>query len=709
MTSRNSFWVSSVENHKRRIWVWIIAVLVQITSYVGVLTVYLSRIKMWNEEGDYIRAEEFQSALYQATQDALGFQDNLMVILMGLGFMIGMQGFSYLYDRKKVDMYHSVPVDKNKRFLVIYVNGIIIYLSTTFASLLAGVILAAVQNAVNVEVMAVIGVGFLWNFLLFLVMYHTAILAVMLTGNRFITLFASGIFALYEMMLYILFDNLQEAFFETKDSFYVSQEPKLSAVSDYLDHISEIKNLGSVREMATTALPFYGKWFLLAAAILAAAWLCYRKRPSEAAGKAIAFPISEPVIKVAIVIPAAIGLGMWVYGAGYGDTILAFVTMTAGGVIGSAVMEVIYDFDLKSVFRHLISSGIAMAGIVIIFFIFKEDIFGYDKYVPAEDKVESAAVVLSEYPEFWDENFNYVDISETTAEKMHITNLEPILKLAFKAQQEEPDKMKDPRKMHVLYRLKSGRKAGRGFYIDFDNPANAELLNQIIGTEEYKEGTYQVMTDKESFEQMQAMSYSNGATEVALPADDGQKLREAYVKDMAHFDFKLARNSRPCGEIRIRFPNWRSYSLDVYESFENTKAYLKKMEAYYPVMLNPEDIDSITVTNYHNEVDETYGDTIDAYGAGTVFTSEFSYDESRSVSETFYAQEEFEEILPVVYPNNLQAIWHNYDETDSNYDVYITFKKDTAYPYNRSNYGFNYKFYTGKVPEFVDEATVLRD
>lgn len=93
MTLRNSFWASSRENHKRRIWVWIIAVLVQITSYVGVLTVYLSRIRMWNAEGTYRTAGEYREALLQATQDALGFQDNLAVVILGLALMIGMQVF----------------------------------------------------------------------------------------------------------------------------------------------------------------------------------------------------------------------------------------------------------------------------------------------------------------------------------------------------------------------------------------------------------------------------------------------------------------------------------------------------------------------------------------------------------------------------------------------------------------------------------------
>ncbi len=281
MTSRNSFWASSIENHKRRIWVWIIAVLVHIASYVGVLTVYMSRIRLWNAEGVYKTAQEYRSALFQAVQDALGFQDNLLPVILGLALVIGMQGFSYLYDRKKVDMYHSVPVDRNKRFLTIYINGIIIYLTTTLVSLLIGTASAAVQRAVNGEVLTVIGLGLVWNLLMFLVMYHTVILAVMLTGNRFITLFAAGIFAFYEMMLYSLINKMQFAFFETKDNMYVSHEPKLSAVSDYAVHTFEIKYMEDARQMAETALPFYGKWFVLALALLAVSWLCYRRRPSE--------------------------------------------------------------------------------------------------------------------------------------------------------------------------------------------------------------------------------------------------------------------------------------------------------------------------------------------------------------------------------------------------------------------------------------------
>ena len=41
MTSKNSFLASCRENHKRRVWVWIVAVLSQLLVYGGMMMIYL--------------------------------------------------------------------------------------------------------------------------------------------------------------------------------------------------------------------------------------------------------------------------------------------------------------------------------------------------------------------------------------------------------------------------------------------------------------------------------------------------------------------------------------------------------------------------------------------------------------------------------------------------------------------------------------------
>lgn len=712
MTSKKSFWASSRENHKRRIWVWIVAVLAQLMAYVGVLTVYLSRINRWNREGSYKTPSAYKNAMCQAAQDALGFQDNLVIILVGLAIIIGMQGFSYLYDRKKVDLYHSVPVNRNKRFAVIYVNGIIIYLTGNLISLVIGVIMAALQGAMNSSVMAVVGFGFIWNLLFFLVVYNTAILAVMLTGNQFIGLGVAGALVMYELILYYLISAMQSAFFKTVSGFYIMHEPKLSVVQDYLNNTWKLKQTRDMKELVQQLLPYYGKWFILAVVILAGAWICYRKRPSEAAGRAMAYPVIGQILKIVFAIPVALGLGMWVHNAAYGSTVLTVASMIGSGVIVCAAAEVIFDFDIKSLLRHPVTSGIAVAGITFIFLIFKLDLFGYDMYLPNPDKLESIAINADYYGDFWGKDFNYVQANTFSEKHMFIKDVEPVLALADKARDIETEDMKNPVSFNVLYRLKSGRKVGRCFQVDIADPDNVQYLDRIVGSQEFKNGTWQIVTDRESYDQVLEMSYSNGAAKVALPTADAQAVRDAYLKDMEHFDFSLASTQRPCGQINFRFPGWMEHSLDVYESYENIIAYLKTQDAYYPIELNPEDIENITITNYHYELSEQMNDQyVNTAGYGNSYgaVAEYTYEEDMTVSETFYDQEEFAQILPVIYPSYMQYImWHDPDEMDQNYDVYITFKKDTTYPYERGNYGIYYKFYTGQVPEFVVRATAIK-
>ena len=727
MTSKNSFWANRKENHKRRIWVWIVSVLGQMAVYVGRLLIYLTRQRIWFERGEYADYNDFHELMCRATADALGFNDSFMIPLIGLAVIIGVQGFSYLDDRRKVDLYHSVPVDKNKRFAAVYVNGLMIYLISTVLSILVGILAAAAQNAVNGTALAEIGLGFLWNLMFFLVIYHTVILAVMLTGNRLISLCMTGVLMLYEIVVNELSYSMEYEFFNTASTYFVYKTPRLSAVYDYFSTAFDLKGVAwneSVRALAQQVLPYCGKWLILAVVFLALSWLCYRKRPSEAAGRAITFAKTEPVLKVLVVIPACIGLGMIIYDTSYGSMLLTTASLVIGGVIACAAVEIIYDFDIKSMLKHPVSGAVSIVGIVLVFMIYKFDLLGYDNYVPQESSVDSVALHLSYLDGgFWNEEFSFIDTSTFAKEHMFVTDVEPVLTLVNKWYQErerlaaiesidELDDTADYRTVHVMYRLKSGREVGREFCINFNNPANEELLNRIVETKEYKEGVFQILTDRDSFDQVQTLTYGNGAATVALQPADAQELRDAYVKDMEKFDFTFAKNKRPCGRIGIEFPNYRQVRLDVYEGFENTIAYLQSQGAYYPLRLNPEDIANITVTCYHREEDArrpTYYSPAGNISYWPTASVDYSYSASSgdTVSATFYEQEEFEQIVDEIYPRSLAAPWHSDREMDSDYDVYVTFRADTNYPYSRSEISVNYRFYAGQTPKFVEEATAL--
>lgn len=718
MTSKNLFWASSLENQKRRVWVWIVAFLMQLLSYVGVLTVYLSRIKYWYGEGTYGNFEEFQKALVQAAQDALGFQGSLFLVVAILAVIIGHQGFAYLNDRRKVDMYHSVPVSKKRRFFVIYVNGIIIYMAATLFGLVIGTIVAAKQGAVTGSVLAVIGIAFVWNLIYFLVTYHTMILAVMLTGNNFVALCAFGVLSVYEYMLYSCIAAFKYNFFERASNYYIPFRTKLSVLDDYINHTYELKVMSKPQEMAQAALPYIGKWIILAMVLFIAAYICYNKRMSESAGKAIAFSKIRPVIKILVVVEASMIVGGIVRDAAYENDMLMLTGMIVSAVICCAVMEVIYEFDLKSILHHWISGGVAVLCVLAVFCIFKFDLLGYDRYIPDADQVESILFDPNvDYRNYWNEESEYIPKEEYLMDHLHITAVEDVLTLAGKDQKESYESMNDPRRVQVVYHLKSGRDVERAFWVDFDNPANEELLNHIIGSKEYREGMYQITQDDAFYHNAQTITYNNGCVSTALPLEDAETLREAYLKDLEQMDFSLLRKNFVCGTINFDFRNYMSIEYPVYDTYTNVISYLKEQGAYYPVWLDAEDIASITVMNYHNEIYEneevesaaeaSYNLYRGVATAAKVYNVYGEY-EDLTVQETFYEKEQIDEILKHIYPCYLPDNWNSAQAFDSNYSVEVEFKKDSDYPYDRTQYYFNYNIFAGQVPEFVAEATALK-
>lgn len=689
---------------------WIVAVLSQLLVYGGMTMVYLSRIRSFNETGTYRTKQVFRDAMYQAARDALGFSDNVYPFIIILGAVIGIQGFSYLYDRRKVDMYHSVPVTKGRRFAVVYVNGLAIYLVSNLAGLLLGMVLAGAQGAVNAAVISDAGLAFLWNLFLFLASYHMMILSVMLTGNRFVTACVYLFLGLFEICVNAMKNALSWDFYDTYTTAFKDSDPKLSVYYDCTANIWQLKNLKEAGEKAALAFPIMGKWAMIAAVFLALAWIAYRRRDSEAAGKAIAFSVLKPFLKVAVAIPGALLIGSLVYDSSNNNDMLMAMGMLAGVILICAAMEVLYAFDIRCILKHLPSTGAAVLGILAIFCIFKWDLAGYDNYIPKQNQLESIAISLDcYYDSYWDENGQYIDSDQYIKDNMFLTDTEPVLALAEMSRKTDPEDMArkvQSRTLQVLYRLKSGKEKARRVVVDYDDPKAEAYLNQIFQTDEFKRGIFQTITDENYCDGVTKISYSNGPVRTTIPAKEADALRDAWIKDMEQFDFTLAKNGMPCGQITLSYADYSQRDWYVYDTFAETIACLKKNEAFYPAKLNAKDIDYITVINYHNEMSEENMDSgIEARAVAVRETAVADTYVDYTVQETFTETAQIEEILSAVRCSYFTSPWGNYNGTEENYSVNVVFKKDSDYPYERDSYYFNYVFVKGQVPEFVVEAT----
>ena len=235
MMSKSSFLVSMKENNKRRLWVWVVSILVFMLLF-PVMTALLANNIISNTK---MLADTYkESVLQQLLKDRLingmknlfGFWGYTAFASAAIAMISAVQGFSYLYSRKKIDFYMGMPVKRKRRFLVIWLNGILLYIFPYLAGLLISLLVAAGNGAVNGEVLYCAGAAFLGNLLFYLGVYHMAVLAVMLTGNIVITGFAIMVFSLYEFAVRFAVYGYQSLFFKYFSHYGSSSNPDRKSV-----------------------------------------------------------------------------------------------------------------------------------------------------------------------------------------------------------------------------------------------------------------------------------------------------------------------------------------------------------------------------------------------------------------------------------------------------------------------------------------------
>ena len=206
MMSRSSFLGSLKENSKRRLWVWVLALLAFVLALPLGLAMQLSlaqqQLKWLTESYGVAAANEITHRnILETVEGMLGASAMLAVFTAVFAVLNGVQGFSWLYSRKKIDFYMGMPVKRSKRFLVIWLNGILIYFIPYILGIGISMLIAAGNQGLDGGVVKVIVEAMFVHLLLYLCVYHMAMLAVMLTGNMVLTGMGFLVFCLYEWLV----------------------------------------------------------------------------------------------------------------------------------------------------------------------------------------------------------------------------------------------------------------------------------------------------------------------------------------------------------------------------------------------------------------------------------------------------------------------------------------------------------------------------
>ena len=760
MTSKSSFLVNLKENNKRRLWVWVLSALILMLAFPVLAAMTVSQIRnganSWADSyGQEAARAIIHARLVGAMSRELGFSTLKMLTTALLAIVSALQGFSWLYSRKKVDFYMGMPVKRKKRFFIIWLNGILIWLVPALLGLMIEALIAAGNGALDKTVILSALAACAVRLLFYLGVYHTAILAVMLTGNVIITCFGLAVLFLYEYAVRSLRMGYSSFFLDFYTGYRASEAPLLSPFSMYMKlaegfHYENTLAPGHLAGLAAFAL-----------GVGALAFFCYLKRPAEAAGSSMTFAVTRPAIKILLTVPASLIAGILMAQAvnyqpkmdpdkGMGYMIFAILLVV---VLGSGLIQVIYEFDIKGAVhrkREMLVSGALCA---LIFAAFRYDLTGFDSWVPAPEQVESAAFVPDNYEEnrgdtCFDQEGRSVSAMEYADRYMYLRDVETLCDLArhsidgyeqvaenyFKDYDEE--KWGSWSTAKVLYRLKNGKQVCRKLLVNVNDGETVAFLDRVMGSGEFKEGympgaSTQLQALLESGEYQVRASYGNMVYNEDMSREDAERLLAIYREDLEAASFSRIRDNIPEGVLRLQLsqdlPQSESYrgyeratrswyvDVNIYSFNEKCMDFLKEKGYYMEYQFDPEDISYIQVMNRNSQAareliekrQQSADLSVEEQAAGMLMDDGEDID-TRSYAE-YSRPEEIQQIASCSYPEDFVDNW-DWDrgkKLDGEYRVYVYFRAESDLT-RRFGTSAVYGFAQGEVPDFVAKDTAWR-
>lgn len=727
MMSKNSFWVSLKENNKRRLWVWVISVSAFAACCPAYMATNINQLKEHQNVYGVASQARREAELINTVRSCVGANTLFLILITGVALISAVQGFSWLFSRKKLDFYMGMPVKRQRRFLVIWLNGILLYVLPYVCGLLASLMIAAGSGGVNADVWKTAGEAFLLHLGFYLAVYHLALLAVMLTGNIIVTVLGIFVLCIYEYEVRLVDYSYRDSFFRYFDNCGYEQDPLLSPFSLYAKLIDG-ESFGIIRAPGTL-LGLAA--FILILGLLS--YFCYLKRPSEAAGKALVFRFTKPLIKILLVVPASLVFGMIMAdSAGFQpwrsmDSIGYLIAgILFGVVIGCCAIQVIYEFDIRGILHK--KKDILLCGVLsmALFVIYRYDVLGYDAYVPEAKEVESVAFI----PESYDatnggqsyftiekNELKYLSAMEYGEEKMELQNMEAICKLAeYSMEEYNKNSYWDEAALQesgarwssvsLIYRLKSGRRVHRLLWVNVEDEKTGQLLDEIMGTEAFQEG-YMLGCSEELVKSLDMKGYSskifygNNVYTKEMSRDDFKELLLQYQKDVDRVSFTDRKNSIPVSTVSLQLSKkdvgyyYSDVEINIYPIYENCISFLKEKGYYMEQQVAEEDIMLLQVINNSPEAVRARGVVLDGEAAEGL---------EGAVTEAEYTdKEDIRRIIPYLVSDELLAYrWDNGKSGEEDYEVKIYFKSGSKAGYD---VGY-YQFAEGTVPDFVREDTL---
>ncbi len=558
----------------------------------------------------------------------------IKLVLIVLATLCGVAMFRYLHDRRQVDFYHALPISRGKLFAVNYISGVLLVLPFYLIVLVIGLIFVSAMGLGGQITGALLVQSILGNIAYFLLNYTVAVLCTVLTGNTIITVLL-GIWAQLGIpVLMVMVQCYQAMFYETFSSTVPLMQTFVLYGSPMCNYLVTFHDTHTMYvPLFDTALDVVGGMAVLIYPVILTivlgvlSYFLFVRRKSENTGMAVSFRRAKAPIKWFMSMFSGLGFGLIFTVIFSGTSGGMWFGLVFGVVLCHMVVEIIYDFDFKALLHHWKQMIVLAILAVVVVAGIKNDVFGYDNYIPDVDDIASAAIESSYYNIDW--NYNVQDIYKdqlTDAESIEKIHQLAELSVANNGKPEEGD---STYAYTIHYTLKNGDHVSR-CYTEVPTNVVQDVMVNLVASEQYLKqySTLQTLripaTNEEGMTRLEVRN--SAAPEGTLPQAtliSRNEIQEVIDQLRADQIANAEAHLKEFPVMQLTIENeWAErpednrgalYSADlmVYAADTDTLALIKRLTGVEPVKLSHENVNSIEITQYD---DQEYYDYMNQYG-----------------------------------------------------------------------------------------------
>lgn len=449
---------------------------VYVLIWLMILPIQLLRAGYDAPRDDGLLAENLEALLHNVI---VGASVGSLVLAVVCGVVIPMAVYAYLMAPRSVGMMHALPVKRTTQYFSHFLAG---FGLLTAGNLLIFLLSVLAQLPFGMVDWSALGQWLLLTELLELFFLSLGALCAMVTGwllaipvlyvaVNFAALLLCGVVQFLQRWFYFGFQ------YTTYPTFVEWLTPimKLTEAVGFLDGEYITRNGIEVywRSLSAQALPTSAIYAAVGLALLALSWLLYRKRPSEAAGDAIAFRWLRILVRWAVGLCGGLGLGLFLSSFVLGGSrslaklLLCQVFM---GLLCFVAAQMLLQKTFRVFRRSWKELAALAAAMVALTLAIRADVLGVQYLVPDVPQVDNVRVMVSSSG-----SGNFLASDSTV--------IETVTSLHRAILDQGPENADDSRVLYVsfYYTMKNGKEIRRNYGIAEREGAETYCkINQLL-------------------------------------------------------------------------------------------------------------------------------------------------------------------------------------------------------------------------------------